>query len=172
MKVEDYDIILNKGWGAFMSNASQVQKMDLFQKSNEWMAVGLAWRSALQSRLLRIVQHGDDDPIRSAVRRVQWKLLLRLLSHARQGESCTRHRPERLRGRCHQLHQEGWDAATWVGGWRSATRWFSRKISECLVFPYFHDMVTQLSNNGIRSILHFRPIAVKTAVASSASRMR
>lgn len=46
-------------------------------------------------------------------------------------------------------------SATWVGGWRAASAMLSPKMWETFVFPYYHDMVTQLAAEGIVSVLHF-----------------
>ena len=176
MKVEDYDIILNKGWGAFMGEMlPRVQKMDLFQKSNEWMAVngpGLAQRH----------YNRGYSVLCSMVTTIPFEVLCGARSMEKFYFDCYR-MPDKVKAALDIGQQFYVDVAinctkrdgipaTWVGGWRSASGMVSRKIWDTLVFPYFHDMVTQLSNNGIRSILHSTHCCPRQLIALPASRMR
>ncbi|GAG43560.1 unnamed protein product, partial [marine sediment metagenome] len=45
--------------------------------------------------------------------------------------------------------------AVWVGGWRAASAMLSPKMWNEFVFPYYLEMVTQLAENDIVSVLHF-----------------
>jgi uroporphyrinogen-III decarboxylase len=45
--------------------------------------------------------------------------------------------------------------AVWVGGWRAASAMLSPIMWNEFVFPYYVDMVTQLAENDIVSVLHF-----------------
>lgn len=43
----------------------------------------------------------------------------------------------------------------WVGGWRSASEFLSRKLWERFVFPYYRQLVDVLVKEGVTVVLHF-----------------
>jgi uroporphyrinogen-III decarboxylase len=45
--------------------------------------------------------------------------------------------------------------AVWVGGWRTASAMLAPQIWDNLVFPYYHEIVLKLAENGITSVLHW-----------------
>jgi uroporphyrinogen-III decarboxylase len=159
MRVEDYDIILNKGWEAFMGEMfSRVQKFDLFERSNAWMMAngpGLAQRYYDRGYALLCCMATS----------IPFEALCGARSMEKFYFDCYR-MPDKVKAALdigqqfyvnlaiHGTKMLG-IPATWVGGWRAASALVSRKIWDKLVFPYFHDMITQLHDNGISSILHF-----------------
>ncbi len=49
----------------------------------------------------------------------------------------------------------GGGPTVWVGGWRTASALLAPKIWDKLVFPYYHEIVLKLADNGITSVLHW-----------------
>jgi uroporphyrinogen-III decarboxylase len=159
MKVEDYDLIINKGYEAFLGTIiPKVHKMDLFAKNNAWMAANLA-----------------DTPRRYFER--GYAILTSMNTTIPFEPFCGGRSMEKFILDCFRMPDKvkaAMDVAqpfyvnlgiavtsitgvlgTWVGGWRAASAMVSPKIWDKLVFPYYYDMVTKFMEKGILCVLHF-----------------
>ena len=159
MKVEDYDLIINKGYEAFLAMMTpKVQKMDLLEKHNAWMQANLA---GLPQRY----------------RERGYAILTSMNSTIPFESLCGARSMEKFYFDCYRMPDKvkaAMDVAlpfhinlgimvteitgvpgTWVGGWRAASAMLSPKIWDKLVFPYYYEMVTKFHEKGILCVLHF-----------------
>jgi uroporphyrinogen-III decarboxylase len=159
MKVEDYDLILNKGWEAFLAHiAPKVHNQELLQRSEEWLAANAT------SMAQRFFDRGY-----AALSCMTTSIPFEALCGARSMEKfyfdCYR-MPDKVKavldvGQSYYVNQATYGTrivgvpGTWVGGWRTASAMISPRIWDRLVFPYLHDMITRLHAEGIRCVLHF-----------------
>jgi len=159
MKVEDYDLIINKGYEAFLGTIiPKVHKMDLFAKNNAWMAANLA-RTPQRYR-----ERG-------------YAILTSMNTTIPFEPFCGARSMEKFFFDCYRMPDKvkaAMDVAlpfyinlgiavttatgvpgTWVGGWRAASAMVSPKIWDKLVYPYYYEMVQKFHEKGILCVLHF-----------------
>lgn len=159
MKVEDYDIILNQGWEAFLAYiGAKVHKPDLLEKNNEWLRTkGPGLTQRYRERGYSILASMDTT--------IPFEALCGARSMQKFFFDCYR-MPDKVKAALDigqsfytNLAISGTSMtdikATWVGGWRAASALVSPKIWDKLVFPYYHDMLTKLHEHGILCVLHF-----------------
>jgi len=159
MKVEDYDIILNQGWEAFLARIGpKVHKPDLCERNNEWLRLNAP-------RLAQRYRERGYAILASVDTTIPFEALCGARSMQKFFLDCYRI-PEKVKAALDiaqafftNLAIAGTNVtgvkATWVGGWRAASSLVSPKIWNKLVFPYYHDMLMKLHEHGILCVLHF-----------------
>jgi uroporphyrinogen-III decarboxylase len=159
MKVEDYDVILNQGWEAFVGRMlAQVQKPDLVEKHNAWIAANYA-------DLPRRFYSRGYAVLSGTATTIPFEVLCGARSMQKFFFDCHR-MPDKVKAALDvaqpfyiQSAIEATDICgvrcTWVGGWRAASAMVSPNIWNRLIFPYYHDLITKLHERGIRCLLHF-----------------
>jgi uroporphyrinogen-III decarboxylase len=159
MKVEDYDIILNKGWEAFLSFiSSKVQKPDLVEREAEWFrANGSAIAQRYHKRGYAVLSCMNST--------IPFEALCGARSMQQFFLDCYR-MPDKVKAALDIGQQFGIDQVikitnltgvkgSWVGGWRAASALVAPRIWDKMVFPYYVDMLNQLQQHGITCVLHF-----------------
>jgi len=159
MKVEDYDLIIDKGYEAFLGSIlPKVHKPQLLEKHNAWMAANLPTVAS------RYFERGY--PVLAAMNTT---IPFETFCGARTMEKfffdCYRI-PDKVKAALDvalPFHIKiGIDVtttvgikSTWVGGWRAASAMVSSKIWDKLIFPYYYEMITKFHEEGILCVLHF-----------------
>lgn len=159
MKPEDYDIILDKGWPAFLEYIyPKVHKQDLLEVHNTWMAANYAGvPQRYHERGYATLCCGGTE--------IPFEALCGARSMSKFFFDCYR-QPKKVKEAMDIMQPYFIDVAVqvtslcgvkgvWVGGWRAASSMVSPKIWNELVFPYYLDLITQLHEHGILSVLHF-----------------
>lgn len=159
MTVEDYGIIVNKGWEAFLENSMpKLHKLDLLEKHNQWLAEKLA-------DMPRRYHERGFDTMCCMITEIPFEALCGARSMGKFFFDCYRI-PDKVKAVMDVMQpfyiKQAIDVANacglksvWVGGWRGASAMVSPKIWNEFVFPYYLDMVTKLQKNGIFCVLHF-----------------
>lgn len=159
MKVEDYDIILNKGWEAFLSIiSSKVQKPDLVEREAEWMR-------ANGSTIAQRYHHRGYAVLSCMNSTIPFETLCGARSMQQFFLDCYRI-PDKVTAALDIGQQFGIDQVikitnmagvkgAWVGGWRAASALVAPRIWDKMVLPYYVDMLNQLQRHGITCVLHF-----------------
>jgi len=159
MAIEDYDLIINKGWDAFASKIySKVHHPDLLEKHNAWLAENFA------STPERYHERGYAALV-SMVTEIPFEALCGARTMPKFYSDCYR-MPDKVKAAL-DIAQPYWiDLAInvtkacgikgcWVGGWRAASALVNPRIWDKFVFPYYLDMLTKLREAGILCVLHF-----------------
>ncbi len=159
MKVEDYDLILNQGWEAFLGKiAPQVHNAELLQRNRQWL-------------------YGNGASLAERYHRRGYATLTCMATSIPFEALCGARSMEKFYFDCYRMQDKVKAAldvgqafyinqalggtgfmgvkGTWVGGWRAASALVSRKMWDKLIFPYYHDMITKLHAAGILCVLHF-----------------
>ena len=159
MTVDDYDVIIDEGWAAFLESFfPKVHKLDLLEENNRWLAENFA---DLPNRY----HERGYDTLCSMATSIPFEALCGARSMAKFFFDCYR-RPEKVKAAmdevqpfCVQVAVDVTNACgvkcCWVGGWRAASAMVAPKIWNEFVFPYYLDLITKLHENGIFSVLHF-----------------
>jgi uroporphyrinogen-III decarboxylase len=159
MKPEDYDVILEKGWKAFLDGYyPRVIDIDELNESRAWV------RGNVQNVIDKCKQHGYV-PISFGGTSIPFEYLCGGRSMSRFYIDLYRDQekirevmdvmmPHMIRNGVSAAELSG-IPAVWVGGWRSASSLIAPKIWDELVFPYFLQLVNALAEKGIISVLHF-----------------
>jgi uroporphyrinogen-III decarboxylase len=159
MTVDDYDTIIEKGWLAFLgSYMSRVIDVVELQENFAWMAARLP---GVAERF----RHAGYVPISGGATTIPFECLCG--GRSMQEFYLDLYRiPDKVKAALDTIQPEliqiGVNGArlssvpaSWVGGWRSASSMLSPKMWNEFVFPYYLEMVTQLADNDIVSVLHF-----------------
>jgi uroporphyrinogen-III decarboxylase len=159
MTVDDYDTIIEKGWLAFlMEYMPRVIDPAEFRANAAWMG----------SNLTRVVQQCRERgyvPVSGGGTTIPFECLCGGRSMEEFFLDLYRI-PDKVKAALDVmlpgLIQIGVDGArqsgvpaVWVGGWRAASAMLSPKMWNEFVFPYYLEMVTQLAENDVVSVLHF-----------------
>lgn len=159
MTVEDYDIIIDKGWPALLEHIyPKVHKSDLLARHNAWMQANYADTG-------RRYHERGYATLCSMITTIPFEALCGARSMSKFFFDCYR-MPDKVRAALDIIQPHCIDLAVqvtnisgiksvWVGGWRSASAMVSPKIWNEFVFPYFLDLVTKLHEKGILCVLHF-----------------
>lgn len=159
MSPEDYDIIIEKGWPAFLEKIyAKVMKPDLVAKHEAWMAANFA------DLPKRYHARGYSTPV-SMITTIPFEALCGARSMSQFFFDCYR-TPAKVKEALdiiqpHYIQQTiavtnlCGVKGTWVGGWRSAGAMVSPKIWNEFVFPYYLDLIDRLHAEGILCVLHF-----------------
>jgi uroporphyrinogen-III decarboxylase len=159
MKVEDYDLIINQGYEAFLATIlPKVQNKELAEKNNAWMAANLPTVAQ------RYYQRGYAI-LTSMNSTIPFESLCGARSMEKFYFDCYR-MPDKVKAALDvalpfhinlgiAVTQACGVLGTWVGGWRAASAMVSPKIWDKLVFPYYYEMVTKFQEKGILCVLHF-----------------
>jgi len=159
MKPEDYDVILEQGWKAFLDGYyPKVIDIDELNESRAWV------RDNVQDVIDKCKQHGYV-PISFGGTSIPFEYLCGGRSMGRFYIDLYRDQekirevmdvmmPHMIRNGVNAAEISG-IPAVWVGGWRSASSLIAPKIWDELVFPYFLELVNALADKGIISVLHF-----------------
>ena len=158
MKPEDYDVILDKGWPAFLEGYyPRVIDVDELLEMKTWV----------RDNVEHVVQRCRDHayvPIAFGGTATPFEYLCGGRSMGRFFIDLYRNKDKVREVMDHMLPymiSEGINTAAlsgipaiWVGGWRSASSLLAPKIWNEFVFPYFLELVNALADKGIISVLH------------------
>ncbi len=159
MTVDDYDTIIERGWLAFL-----LEYMPRVIDPAEFQA-NAAWT---ESNLTRVVQQCRERgyvPVSGGGTTIPFECLCG--GRSMEEFFLDLHRiPDKVKAALDVMQpgliQIGVDGArrsgvpaVWVGGWRAASAMLSPKMWNEFVFPYYLEMVTQLAEHDIVSVLHF-----------------
>jgi len=159
MSVDDYDIIIDQGWEAFLGYLlPKLHQLDLLETHNNWLAANLAGVAQ------RYHERGYAT-LCSMITSIPFEAICGARSMGQFFLDCYRI-PGKVKAALDAAQQFFVDVAidvtnitgvksVWVGGWRSASGMVSPKIWNEFVFPYLTDLVTRLHENGIFCVLHF-----------------
>ena len=159
MTVDDYDTIVERGWLAFlMEYLPRVLDPAEFRANAAWM----------ESNLTGVVDRCRDRgyvPVSGGGTTIPFECLCG--GRSMEEFFLDLHRiPDKVKAALDAMQpgliQVGLDGArrsgipaVWVGGWRAASAMLSPKMWNEFVFPYYLEMVTQLAEAGVVSVLHF-----------------
>jgi uroporphyrinogen-III decarboxylase len=159
MTVEDYDMIVNKGWNAFLDYfLPKIVDMSLMKANQDWMV------AKLPTVLKRFREHGLVL-ITGGLTTIPFEFFCG--GRSMQQFFLDLYRiPDRVKAAMDvvlpDLIQFGINGAKlsgakriWVGGWRAASQLLAPKLWDKFVFPYYYEMVNALAENGVMSVLHF-----------------
>ena len=159
MTVADYDTIVEDGWPAFLGQLMpKLHKPELLATHDAWCAENLPNVAS------RYHERGYAT-LCSMITSIPFEALCGGRSMQAFYMDCYRI-PDKVKAALDAAQQFYVDVAVavtdllgvksvWVGGWRSASAMVSPKIWNELVWPYYKDLVTQLHERGIFSVLHF-----------------
>ncbi len=158
MKPEDYDVILDKGWPAFLKTFySRVIDVEELQASRAWVF----------NNIKRVIQKYRDHayvPISFGGTTIPFESLCGGRSMGQFYIDLYRNKdkvkevmdvimPQMILDGIATAELSG-IPAVWVGGWRSASSLIAPKIWNELVFPYYVELTHALADKGIVSVLH------------------
>ncbi len=158
MKPEEYDVILDRGWPAFLDGyLPRVIDVDELEASRAWV------RANLDSVKDQCRSHGYV-PISFGSTSIPFEYLCGARSMNSFYADLYRHPakikevmdvmvPHMIKDGINVARRSG-IPAVWVGGWRSASSLLAPKIWDELVFPYFVEVTHALATEGIVSVLH------------------
>ncbi len=158
MKPEEYDVILDQGWPAFLKGyLPRVIDIDELERSRAWVRANIEPVKE-QCRL-----HGYV-PISFGNTTIPFEYLCGGRSMSSFYTDLYRNAdkikqvmdvmlPHMIKDGISVARRSG-IPAVWVGGWRSASSLLSPKIWDTLVFPYFVEITHALADEGIISVLH------------------
>jgi len=159
MTAEDYDMILDQGWPAFLeAYLPRIIDVAEIEANRAWLRANLA------GTVQRFRSHGYV-PISFGATTIPFECLCGGRSMQQFFLDLYR-RPEKVKAVLDviqpSLIEAGIRAAkrsgirgVWVGGWRAASSLLSPRLWDRFVFPYYLEMVTALAENGVVSVLHF-----------------
>jgi uroporphyrinogen-III decarboxylase len=159
MTVDDYDTIIEQGWSAFIGGyMPRVIDMTEFGANLTWLGANLP----------AVAQRFRDSgyvPVSGGATTIPFECLCG--GRSMEEFYLDLHRiPDKVKAALDAMQPDliriGVDGArnsgvpaVWVGGWRSASSMLSPKMWNEFVFPYYLEMITQLAENDIVSVLHF-----------------
>jgi uroporphyrinogen-III decarboxylase len=159
MTVEDYDMIVNKGWNAFLEGfLPKIVDMALMKANQDWML------AKLPTVVKRFQEHGFVL-ITGGLTTIPLEFLCG--GRSMQQFFLDLYRiPDKVKAAMDvvlpELIQFGINGArlsgvprVWVGGWRAASQLLAPKLWDKFVFPYYHQLVKGLAEHGVMSVLHF-----------------
>ena len=159
MTVDDYDTIIDRGWLAFlMEYMPRVIDPAEFQANAAWMGANL-------TRVVQQCRERGYVPVSGGGTTIPFECLCG--GRSMEEFFLDLHRiPDKVKAALDVMQpgmiQIGVDGArqsgvpaVWVGGWRAASAMLSPKMWNEFVFPYYLEMVTQLAEHDIVSVLHF-----------------
>lgn len=159
MTVEDYDVIIDKGWKAFLKGyIPKIMDMDAYEAHLEWIRNSFAEvpKKFREAGYVATVCANTTIPFESLCgARSMSKFFLDLYRI-----------PDKVKAAMDVILPHMKELAiravgttgvprVWVGGWRSASALIAPKIWDSLVFPYYYDLINALSEKGIISVLHW-----------------
>jgi uroporphyrinogen-III decarboxylase len=159
MKFEDYDLILNQGWEAFLASfRPKVLKMDLLEKQTAWLKEhGATLAQRYYSRGYAVLTCSSTtipfEPLCGA--RSMEKFFFDCYRSADKVKAVMDVIQPFMVSNAIRATTFMGVKGTWVGGWRAASAMLSPKIWDRLVFPYYQDLIAKLHAQGILCLLHF-----------------
>jgi len=159
MSAEDYDIILDKGWEAFVGqHLPKVIDMAYFQQNAAWM----------QANITTVAQKYHERGFATlccGATEIPFEALCGARSMNKFYFDLYR-MPDKVQAACdiiqpfyinHAINSCNITGVRgiWVGGWRAASAMVAPKFWDRFVFPYYLDMITKLANEDIISVLHW-----------------
>ncbi|MDP6178581.1 MAG: uroporphyrinogen decarboxylase family protein, partial [Desulfatiglandales bacterium] len=158
MSVEDYDIIINKGFKAFRKqHLPKIIDIAELQEKMEYMKKN-------KDKTIQMFRDHSYVIMSGGITTVPFELLCGARSMTPFILDLYR-RPEKVKAALDimtqgqidlgiQAAQDSGINRVWLGGWRTASALLSPKIWNEFVFPYLHEMAWALAEKGIVSILH------------------
>ena len=159
MTTEDYDFIINKGWGAFVeSYLPRVVDVAAFKEASDWVKTNAA-RCILQIRdhgYVPINASSTAPPFESFCGgRSMGKFLSDLYRIPDKVQAAMDVSiPEIMEGAVKGAQTAG-VPAVWIGGWRTASSLVSPRIMERFVWPYVLKIVNALLAAGLIPVFHW-----------------
>ena len=159
MSLDDYDLILDKGWNTFLEGyRPKILDMKLYEAHLEWIGKDF-------SEVPKKFRKAGYDIMACGSTTIPFECLCGARSMPKFFLDLYRI-PDKVKAvmdvMLPNLIKMGLRAAeltgvprVWVGGWRSASALLAPKIWDSLVFPYFHEIINALSEQGIISVLHW-----------------
>jgi uroporphyrinogen-III decarboxylase len=159
MTVDDYDTIIEQGWSAFMGGYMP-RVIDMAE-----FGANLAWLGANLPGVAQRFRESGYVPVSGGATTIPFECLCG--GRSMEEFYLDLHRiPDKVKAALDAMQPDliriGVDAArhsgvpaVWVGGWRAASSMLSPKMWNEFVFPYYLEMITQLAENDIVSVLHF-----------------
>jgi uroporphyrinogen-III decarboxylase len=159
MTVDDYDTIIERGWLAFMGGyMPRVLDMAELEASFAWLGANLpaVAQRFRESGYVAVSAGATTIPFECLCggRSMEefYLDLHRIPDKVKAALDVMQ--PDLIRIGVDQARRSG-VPAVWVGGWRAASSMLSPKMWNEFVFPYYLEMITQLAENDIVSVLHF-----------------
>jgi hypothetical protein len=157
MKIEDYDTIINDGFGKFLADFYMYRLDNLnakLQPMREYLP-----------QAIKLVADRGIVPFSPAAFTIPYeyfcggrsmvmflKDLYRIPDKVKAAmEVAIPDIIEGARGFCRSIKP----VAVWVGGWRSASQFLSPKLWQKFVFPYYKQLVQAIVDEGVIPVLHF-----------------
>lgn len=159
MTTDDYDFIVDKGWQAFVENfIPKVAKMDKLQEHFTWLDNNYA---GIPKRF----RDAGYPILSSCIVTIPFEIFCGGRS-LRQFFLDLYRIPDKVQAAMDVVLPQQIELGKlltsacgvkglWVGGWRAASAMLAPKIWDRFVFPYYHELVTQLTDDGIFCILHW-----------------
>lgn len=159
MTVDDYDIIIDKGYPAFVEqHLPKVADMDLMRANDEWFAKNVTTMAQkYHDRGFAIFCGGQTtipfEPLCGARSMPKFFFDMYRIPEKIQAALDVM-QPFWIQFAIDQCNATG-VRSLWVGGWRTASAMVAPKFWDRFIFPYFHEMVTKLAEEDILSVLHW-----------------
>jgi uroporphyrinogen-III decarboxylase len=159
MTVDDYDTIIEQGWSTFMGDYMP-RVIDVAE-----IGANFAWLGANLPAVAQRFRDSGYVPVSGGATTIPFECLCGGRSMEEFYLDLYRI-PDKVKAALDAMQPDliriGVDGArlsgvpaVWVGGWRAASSMLSPKMWEEFVFPYYLEMITQLAENDIVSVLHF-----------------
>jgi uroporphyrinogen-III decarboxylase len=159
MSIDDYDMIIDKGYPAFLEyHLPKVADMSIMKANEEWFAKNITTMAGkYNDRGYAIFCGGQTtipfEPLCGARSMPKFFVDLYRIPDKVQAALDVM-QPFWTQFAIDQCNATG-VRSLWVGGWRTASAMVAPKIWDRFVFPYFYDMVTKLDEENILSVLHW-----------------
>jgi uroporphyrinogen-III decarboxylase len=159
MRVDDYDAIIEQGWSSFLrSYMPRVIDVAELDANRSWLGANL------ETVVQRFRERGYV-PVSCGATTIPFECLCG--GRSMQEFYLDLHRmpdkvkaaldaiqPDLIRAGLETARRSG-VPAVWVGGWRAASAMLSPKMWNEFVFPYYLELVHQLAERDVVSVLHF-----------------
>ncbi|NPV30387.1 MAG: uroporphyrinogen-III decarboxylase [Firmicutes bacterium] len=157
MKEEDYDVIINKGYGYFLNDYFTNRLGNVQEKVRPFLeSIPQTIRATEEQGLVPLSPGVLTIPYENFCGGRSLSVFLRDLYRL----------PDKVRAAmdvamaeiindAKALCQNLKPIAVWVGGWRSASEFLSPRLWQKFVFPYYKQLVEAVTDEGVIAILHF-----------------
>lgn len=159
MTVEDYDFIINNGWPALKDRIiPQVVDAEMNKVHWDWVASSFAGVVPKFRNAGYVVAVGAISTVPFELLcggRSMPKFFLDLYRIPDKVKAAMDVMLPLLIEEAIEVAKLAGTSGMWIGGWRTASALLAPKIWDKLVFPYYYEMVTKLSDQGIMCVLHW-----------------